>query len=441
MPRLFVMTVDSLFTEELADARHLPGFSEILPRAAVFEHVDCVYPTLTFVCHASITTGCWPARHGVSHNQVLDPACEDAAWNWGAASIKVPTVFDYAKAAGLSTAAVSWPVTVGDPAIDVNVPEMWVSNEEAWSGPDLLAKALDDLYEKNCTEFGHELYLRHRDVIRYTDDPQPDEFDVRCVEDIIREVKPQVLFTHQASLDHARHFHGTRSPEARAALARHAEWVQRCINAMKDAGTYDETIFVILGDHGHVPIEARLAPNVLLRDAGLIDVGADGRVAGWRAYVLAGGASGQLFVASPDDLTVAIDALAPLLKDGLVSDVITREECEARFHEGGDFAVMLEAAPGYGIVGSVAGKVVTPSTDPDYYYAVSTHGHLPFRGPKPPLIIAGPGVEPGRYTGARLIDEAPTLMRLAGIPFDAAALDGEDLLAPGSRAVKMPDVW
>ena len=100
---------------------------------------------------------------------------------------------------------------------------------------------------------------------------------------------------------------------------------------------------------------------------------------------------------------------------------------------------MIEAAPGYGIVSSVDGKVVTPSTDPDYYYAVSTHGHLPFRGPKPPFIVAGPDVEPGRYAGARLVDEAPTLMRLAGIPFDAAALDGEDLLAAESRAVRLPD--
>ena len=36
----------------------------------------------------------------------------------------------------------------------------------------------------------------------------------------------------------------------------------------------------------------------------------------------------------------------------------------------------------------------------------------------------GPGVVPGRYQGLRLVDEAPTLMRLAGIPYDANVLDG-----------------
>ena len=39
--------------------------------------------------------------------------------------------------------------------------------------------------------------------------------------------------------------------------------------------------------------------------------------------------------------------------------------------------------------------------------------------------MAGPGVKPGRYQGLRLIDEAPTMMKAAGIPFDEAALDGK----------------
>ena len=32
------------------------------------------------------------------------------------------------------------------------------------------------------------------------------------------------------------------------------------------------------------------------------------------------------------------------------------------------------------------------------------------------------------------------MMAAAGIPFDADALDGEDLLAAGSRAVRLPDI-
>lgn len=46
------------------------------------------------------------------------------------------------------------------------------------------------------------------------------------------------------------------------------------------------------------------------------------------------------------------------------------------------------------------------------------------RTEKPCCIMMGPGVKPGRYQGLRLIDEATTAMKLAGIPFDEDMLDG-----------------
>ena len=439
MHRLFVMSVDALFTENLADVRHMPGFSQILDRAAIFEHVDCVYPTLTYVCHASIMSGCWPDRHGVPHNQILDPKIGDRNWYWDYDHVNVPTLFDYARAAGLSTASVGWPVTAGASCIDANIPEVWEPDESVWCNPGLLAERLDAIYERGCSPYGFELYLRHRDVLQNNATPQLDEFDTACNEDIIREMRPDVHFTHQAALDHARHEHGVLAPEVQDALRAHDGWICRCIEAMKDAGTYDDTVFVILGDHGHVRIDYKLSPNVLLEQAGLIDVDGSGRLTGWRAYVQSCGVSGQLFVRDASALSEAKRALAPLVDGGLITDVFTRDEVRERFHEDGAFSLMIEAAPNYGIGGDSTGKLVTPAGSTDYRYAVSTHGHLPFRGPKPPLVIAGPGVRPGRYAGARLIDEAPTLMALAGIPFDAAAMDGEDLFAPGSRAVRLPE--
>lgn len=439
MHHLFVMCVDALFTENLSDVRQLPGFAQVLQNAAIFEHVDCVYPTLTYVCHASIMSGCWPNRHGVPHNQILDPAIEDRNWYWDYSHMRVPTVFDYARHAGLSTASVGWPVTAGAPNIDVNIPEVWEPDESVWGDPERLARRLDAIYERGCSPYGFELYERHRGLLQNNATPQLDEFDTACNEDIICELRPDVHFTHQAALDHARHEHGVLAPEVQDALRAHDGWICRCIDAMKEAGTYDDTIFVILGDHGHVRIDYKLSPNVLLERAGLLEVDNAGHVTAWRAYVQSSGVSGQLFVRDDAALAEACEALSPLAESGLITDVFTREEVRERYHEDGEFALMMEAAPNYGIGGDCVGKLVTPAGSSDYKYAVSTHGHLPFRGPKPPLIISGPGVVPGRYAGARLIDEAPTLMRLAGIPFDADALDGEDLFAEGSRAVRLPE--
>ena len=441
MHNLFVMSVDALFTNNLADVERLPGFSQILSRAAIYENVHCVYPTLTYVCHATIMSGCWPARHGVPHNQILDPAIEDRNWYWDYESLKVPTVFDWAKRAGLTTAATGWPVTAAAPSIDCVIPEVWTPDPDAQEPGERQDEEIDKIYARGCSPAGYELFRKHRHLLANNHTPELDEFDTACNEDIIREMRPNVLFTHQAQLDHVRHSRGVLAPEAQDALREHDGWLCRCIQAMRDAGTYEDTVFVILGDHGHVRIDYKLSPNVLLAKAGLIDVDEAGRVSGWRAYMQSSGVSGQLFVRDAHALEAALEALRPLVAQGLIQDVFARDEVVERFHTDGAFALMVEAAPNYGIGGDCTGGLVTPAGSTDYRYAISTHGHLPHRGDKPPFVIAGPGIAPGRFAAARLVDEAPTMMAAAGIPFDADKLDGEDLGAEGSRAVRLPDDW
>ena len=60
MHKLVVMSVDAMFTEDLAEVRHLPAFTEFMANAAIFEDVEAVYPTLTYPCHTTMLTGCWP---------------------------------------------------------------------------------------------------------------------------------------------------------------------------------------------------------------------------------------------------------------------------------------------------------------------------------------------------------------------------------------------
>jgi hypothetical protein len=55
------------------------------------------------------------------------------------------------------------------------------------------------------------------------------------------------------------------------------------------------------------------------------------------------------------------------------------------------------------------------------------HGSLTRLETVVPLVFAGPGVPHGRRKVARTVDLAPTLLRYLGIPFDASAMDGDDL--------------
>jgi hypothetical protein len=65
------------------------------------------------------------------------------------------------------------------------------------------------------------------------------------------------------------------------------------------------------------------------------------------------------------------------------------------------------------------------------------HGSLTRLETVVPLVFAGPGVVPGRRRVARTVDLAPTLLRYLGVPFDASAMDGDDLgiaAQPADRA-------
>lgn len=88
---------------------------------------------------------------------------------------------------------------------------------------------------------------------------------------------------------------------------------------------------------------------------------------------------------------------------------------------------MMEAASNYAFQNAAMGELFAGTDTSDYKYSLATHGHLPLRGDKPCFIVNGPGVPQGTFEGARLVDEAPTMMKLLGIPYRAQDMDGRPL--------------
>jgi hypothetical protein len=84
-----------------------------------------VFPTVTYPSHTSIATGTNPGTHGIVLNDPWDPyGLTSSALRFYAEDIRVPTLWDAARDAGLLTALIFWPVTVGAQATAV-VPEFW----------------------------------------------------------------------------------------------------------------------------------------------------------------------------------------------------------------------------------------------------------------------------------------------------------------------------
>ena len=130
MNRTLVISIDALISADIERLKKLPNLGRIMKQASWAEDILCCYPTLTYPCHVTISTGCWPDRHGICNNEKFQPLSKDRPeWYWFRKDIKTPTLIDYAKAAGLTTAAITWPV-MGDCGADYNIAEIWAPHEE-----------------------------------------------------------------------------------------------------------------------------------------------------------------------------------------------------------------------------------------------------------------------------------------------------------------------
>lgn len=416
MSRLVVLCVDSLFTTDLKDVQKLKGFQTILENSRIAGDITCIYPTLTYPCHATVMSGMYPDRHGISHNEKLNPACGNHEWFWHYRDLQAKTVFDYARENGLRTGAVLWPVTAAAP-IDYLIPEIWTLSPQ--ENP-------DTVFLPNISPAVKEIYEKNKNMLDWKTNPDFDRFGTQCAVDIIHEFKPEVLFLHQATLDHVRHRFGVHSAEVQEALKLHDNWIQMLIDALREEGLFEETAFIILGDHGHLRVDHNISTNLLLKEAGFIQTDEEGQIVSWQAYAQSCGISTQVFVKDPADNEKVLQILKKLEREGYVQNIFTRSQTEKQYHLTGQFAFVAEAADGYAFSNQIGKDLIVPTDSEDYKFSVSTHGHLPHRGEKPCFIMHGKGINPGEVIGAGLIDEAPTFLDLLHIP--AQGLAGKSLL-------------
>nr|WP_122012258.1 ectonucleotide pyrophosphatase/phosphodiesterase [Maliibacterium massiliense] len=421
---LVVMSVDAMVYEDFDVMRGLPHFAPFFTEGARVNRVRSCYPALTHPIHASIVTGCWPVRTGICNNEIFTPGDPAPDWYNNLSDIQVPTIFHAAHAAGYTSACSRWPVTslAGD-VIDYLVPE--VLREEADVAAPLLRQGSGPIMADIVAPNLHRLNGNKR--------PNYDAFANACAADILRKYRPNLLFTHPGQVDTTRHRYGVFSDKVPEALALVDSWLGALMQAARDAGIYEQTDFVVLSDHGQLDIVRTLCPNVLFADAGLITLDAQGGVAHWEAYMQSAALSGQVFLRDPGDAQLCQRVYALLRRwcdEGIygMSQVLTAEEAREEYHLAGGFSFVVET-DGYTSFGNDWRRpLVRPLDASDYKYGHATHGHMPEKGPQPPLLCMGPHFAPGAVLEtADIVDEAPTFARALGLQMPSA--DGKALEA------------
>lgn len=390
-----VISLDGLRPEFYLDAASpVPALRALVKAGSVARAAEAVFPSVTYPGHATIATGVRPARHGVGFNVMFDPKGGRSRWYEEAADLKAPPLWDWARAAGLTTAAVSWPSTLGA-RVDWLLPE-----RDYHARPDplplLLAASTPGMFDRLGITPRPDMF---KDVTEW------DAFLAKTAGALIRRERPRLLLLHLVQLDVVQHRGGRDSEALPAALARIDGHVASLRQALADAGLTDRAVVVVTGDHGFADARATVYPNEVLARAGLGGCAWDGP--GWRATAHVTGGSAGVFVTDVAAARLAETALRAEARDRYT--VLTRAELDTLGAMPGA-ALGITGAPGWLVSGS-CGRGITAAG------RGGQHGYLPSRPEMATgFIAAGPGVRSGVVLERiRLVDVAPTVASLLGL--------------------------
>src|SRR5215831_1653633 len=385
----------------------VPTLTMMKQGGAYAEGMEGVYPTVTYPQHTTMVTGLRPAAHGIVQNRIFEAPTEKQTryWYWYAKALKAETLWTVAKKAGLTTAAVGWPVTVGA-EIDYNVPEIYDPSENppTWnwiaknSTPGLLEKALGPDLKK---------------------DSGVDERLTSVSEYIIKNHQPSLLLIHLIELDEAHHRNGPRTKPAIEIAEREDGYIHRIVEATKQAGIFEKTTFFIVSDHGFADINKRFSPKVALAKEGLITLDASGKATAWKAAAWPSGGSCPIILKDANDKETEAKVSAIFSKwakqeNSPIKQIVTRADLR-KLEAVPQATLMLEAASGYSFDDTLTGTEVRDSGET----YKGTHCYLP-TDPRmrASLIIYGPGARSGsKLLLARTIDLAPSIASLLKMKF------------------------
>jgi predicted AlkP superfamily pyrophosphatase or phosphodiesterase len=415
---VLMISVDGLKPEYVLDADahalKLPYLRSLLQKGAYSRGVTGVWPTVTYPSHTTLLTGVWPAEHGIYNNLEFDPKHNFAeSWFWYAQQIRVPTLWQAAHDAGLSTASVGWPVSVGATAVDFLIPEYW----RIFRPTEDLNPSDAHLMEAVSRPEGLLQNMQKRlGPYMLGNDPSPpgDEIKTRFALDLLRAHKPKFMTIHLSSLDEVEHLHGPFSAEAN----RQMEVIDGQLAQLFAASLANDpnAVSLVVSDHGFVQITHRVNLMSAFVHAELAKSGGP-----WKAVPWGGGGMAAIMLNPPADERTQ-SSVRELLQ-GLKSDprngiaaILEGDAIKQRgAFPGASFLVVMEL--GYAVISDATSALVS-----EVQGTPGSHGFSPdYPEMRASFFIAGRGIAEHRDLG--VIDMrriAPTVAQLLNVRLPAA---------------------
>ncbi len=421
-PFVMLISVDGLKPEAVLDApRHglkVPHLRAFLTEGAYATGVRGVLPTLTYPSHMTLMTGVAPAKHGVYANTTFDPWNRNQrGWYWYAEDGRVTTLWAAAGAAGLKTANVYWPTSVGAP-VTFNLPQIWRAGTE---DDRKLQRALatPGLEQKLSATLG-----RYPGGMEET--VADDEIRARFAIRLLELERPDFMTVYLTGLDSEEHESGPFSGPAGIVLER-LDIVIGTLRAAAERTAPGRATVCVVSDHGFAPVEHDVNLFAAFAEAGLITMDEEHKITGWKAVPWPAGGSAAVMLADPEAAAVRAQVAALLAK--LAADpangierIVAHDEL---VRDGGfpDAAFLVALRTGFEVGFAYQGSLVSKPSN------LGMHGYLPAHPEmRSSFFIAGPGVAAGKSLGEfdmRRI--APTVAAALGVALPAAELTALDL--------------
>ncbi len=205
---VIVIGVDGLSPDGIINAT-TPVIDQLIKEGSHTLNARGVLPTSSSTNWASMVSGAGPEQHGITSNGWERDDHTLPAVTTGLEKI-FPTIFSVIK------------------------------NQK----PDLKMAAIYD-----WGGFGR---LIERSILDYDQHGEDEDITAQLAIDYIKSEQPHFLFVHLDHVDHAGHHYGHKTPDYYKSVTKADKLIGDIIQASRDAGLFEETIFIVSADHGGI---------------------------------------------------------------------------------------------------------------------------------------------------------------------------------------------
>ncbi len=388
--RLLMISLDAVSSDDLYVLSMLPNFSSLLKKGTLVRNVNSVFISNTYPCHTSIITGMLPNSHGITDNVYLLPKRKKQKWRFHSREIKEQTLYENAGHAGIKTCSILYPVT-GGAKIDLNFPE--IAERMGFF------KKLFHMLRLGSTGYVLSSLIRFGKLLKGSSQPELDDFSTAVAADTIIRHKPGLMLLHLIDTDEHKHLYGPDSEKVLRSLERHDKRLGMLIDALKTAGTFEQTGIIIFSDHGCLPVKKVVDPNDFLESQGLIKR-KNGALFMYDAYfhICGGTAFLKLYnEAKRDEIILLRDKI---LEEEFTSRLVTQKEMQ---QSGMDLDYMfgIQASDGFAFGSDYKGQ---------HGYCLDREGYYPF------YLAVGDTIESGKtLLGGCITDICPLAAYMLGL--------------------------